>query len=173
MKTFVFIALSFCVALYSFAQNKDAGTDRRAIKDYMMKRDTTPSFKSPNNEAAVKAVLKKYNSAVESLNVEGTDKLFTSDSKVYESGGSEGTYAHYLEHHLTPELKEFKSFTFSDYKADVQVEGAYAFAVETYNYTIVLAKDNSEVKRKGVATSVLRKEKGEWKIMMSHNSSRK
>ena len=122
---------------------------------------------------SVKAVLKKYNSAVENLNMEGTDKLFTSDSKIYESGGSEGTYAHYVEHHLTPELKEFKSFVFSDYKVDVQVEGAYAFAVETYNFTIVMATDNSEVKRKGVATCILRKDKGEWKIMVSHNSSRK
>lgn len=173
MKGWIITVLSVCVAVNSFAQNKEAGTDRQAIKDYLMKRDTIPSFKSSENEIAVKAVLKKYNSAIESLNVEGTDKLFTADAKIYESGGSEGTYAHYLEHHLMPELKEFKSFVFSDYQANVQVEGAYAFTVETYNYTIVLAKDNSEVKRKGVATSVLRKEKGVWKIMISHNSSRK
>ena len=38
---------------------------------------------------------------------------------------------------------------------------------------IVVAKDNAEVKRKGVSTSVLKKIKGEWKIMISHNSSRK
>lgn len=173
MKGLIIVAPSFCIADNSFAQNKEAGTDRQAIKDYMMKRDTTPSFKSSKNEAAVKAVLKKYNSAIEGLNVVGTDKLFSADSKIYESGSSEGTYAHYLEHHLTPELKEFKSFTFSDYKADVQVEGAYAFAVETYNYTMVLAKDNSEVKRKGAATSILKKIKGDWLIMVSHNSSRK
>lgn len=122
---------------------------------------------------AVKAVLKQYNNAVEKLNVMGTDTLFTADSKIYESGGSEGNYAHYLEHHLTPELKEFTSFTFSDYKAEVQVDGKYAFATETYNYSIILAKDNTVVKRKGVATSVLKKIKGEWKIMISHNSSRK
>ena len=122
---------------------------------------------------AVKKVLKQYNNAVVKLNVTGTDTLFTSDSKIYESGGSEGNYAHYLEHHLEPELKEFTSFAFIDYKAEVQVDGKYAFATETYNYIIIVAKDNNEVKRKGVATTVLKKINGEWKIMISHNSSRK
>lgn len=122
---------------------------------------------------AVKAVLKQYSTALEKLDVKGTEKLFTSDSKIFESGGTEGTYAHYLEHHLIPEFKDFISFKFSDYKADVQVDGKYAFATETYNYTIVLSKDNSESKRKGVTTSVLRKVNGQWKIWISHNSSRR
>ncbi|MEJ5962968.1 YybH family protein [Pedobacter immunditicola] len=122
---------------------------------------------------AVRSVLKSYKSAVEKLDTTGTMKLFTSDSKIYESGGNEGTYAHYLEHHLAPELKEFKAFTFSDYKAEVQVDGNYAFATETYDYTITVAKNNMEIKRKGIATSVLRKVNGEWKIMISHSSSRK
>ena len=131
------------------------------------------SFAQSKDGDAVKVVLKQYNDAVGKLDVTGTIKLFTADSKIYESGGSEGNYAHYLEHHLTPELKKFKTFTYSDYKVEVQVDGNYAFATETYNYTIILAKDNTEVKRKGVATSVLIKVKGEWKIMISHNSSRK
>ncbi len=32
-------------------------------------------------------------------------------------------------------------------------------------------KDKTEVKRKGVATSVLKKINGDWKIMISHSSS--
>ena len=131
------------------------------------------AFSQSKDAEAVKAVLKQYNSAIEKLDVTGTEKLFTTDSKIFESGGSEGTYAHYLEHHLGPEFTEFTSFKFSDYKADVQVDGRYAFATETYTYTLVVAKDKSEVKRKGVATSVLKKINGEWKIMISHNSSRK
>ena len=34
---------------------------------------------------------------------------------IFESGGSEGSYAHYLAHHLTPELGEFKSSKFGNY----------------------------------------------------------
>lgn len=147
MKKIFITALILFAAVLSFAQNKEAD--------------------------AAKAVLNQYKAAVQKLDVTGTEKLFTTNSKVFESGGSEGNYAHYLEHHLGPEFKEFKSFKYSDYKVDVQVDGNYAFATETYNYVIVVAKDNTEVKRKGVATSVLKKVNGEWKIMVSHNSSRK
>jgi uncharacterized protein (TIGR02246 family) len=134
---------------------------------------TITGFTQTKDSNAVKGVLKEYNSAIEKLDATGTEKLFTADSKIFESGGSEGNYAHYLEHHLNPELKEFKSFQFSDYKVEVKIDGKYAFATETYNYTIIVAKDNSEAKRKGVATSVLKKENGTWKIMIGHNSSRK
>ncbi len=131
------------------------------------------SFAQNKEADAAKEVLKQYKDAVEKLDVSGTEKLFTADSKIFESGGSEGNYAHYLEHHLGPEFKNFKSFTYSNYKVEVQVDRNYAFATEVYNYTIIVAKDNTEVKRKGVSTSVLKKIKGEWKIMVSHNSSRK
>ncbi|HXH98648.1 MAG TPA: nuclear transport factor 2 family protein [Sphingobacteriaceae bacterium] len=126
-----------------------------------------------NDTEEVKAVLDKYKSAIQKLDATGTEQLFTTDSRIYESGSIEGTYTHYLEHHLAPEFKVFKSFTFSDYKVDVQIDGNYAFTTETYNYAIVVAKDNLEIKRKGVATSVLKKIKGQWKIMVSHSSSRK
>ncbi|MDQ6757624.1 MAG: DUF4440 domain-containing protein, partial [Bacteroidota bacterium] len=96
------------------------------------------TFSQNKDSEAVKVVLKKYNNAVEKLDVTGTEKLFTVDSKIFESGGSEGTYAHYLEHHLGPEFKEFTSFKYNDYKVDVQVDGKYAFATETYGYTITL-----------------------------------
>ena len=156
-----------------FAQSKETGTDRESIKKYMNNKDTMPDLIQNKNAELVKKVLKRYNSAIEALDVTGTERFFTTDSKIYESGGSEGNYAHYMEHHLTPELKEFRSFTYSDYEVEVQVDGNYAFTTETYTYTIIVAKDNTEVKRKGVATSVLKKVKGQWMIMISHSSSRK
>lgn len=145
-KIFVFL-LFFGIAFSAFSQNKEI--------------------------EAVKSVLMKYSQAIEKLDVAGTENLFTKDSRVFESGGSEGTYAHYLDHHLIPEFKEFSSFKYSDYKVDVKVDGDYAFATETYTYTLVLTKDKTEIKRKGVATSVLKKVNGKWLIMISHNSSRK
>ena len=145
-KIFIILVIAFSF-ITTFAQNKDAD--------------------------AVKFVLKQYKDAVEKLDVTGTEKFFTTDSKIFESGSSEGSFAHYLEHHLSPEFKAFKSFKYNDYKIEMQVDGNYVFATETYTYIIVIAKDNSEVKRKGVSTSVLKKINGQWKIMISHNSSRK
>jgi ketosteroid isomerase-like protein len=132
------------------------------------------------DEAAVRAVLKRYQQAVQKLDTTGTTRLFVPNSVIVETGSREGTYAHYRDHHLGPELKEFSSFTYSDYKADVTVDGPYAFATETYTYTIGLKKDPkaaatpAPVKRRGVATSVLRKNAaGQWQFVSNHNSARK
>jgi len=123
-------------------------------------------------EAAVRAVLSQYKSAIERLDATGTEQLFTPNSAIFETGGVEGTYANYLAHHLGPELKEFKSFSFSDYKVDVRLEGPIALATESYRYRIE-TKSGEVAERLGVATSALKKVDGKWKIISMHNSARR
>lgn len=147
MKKIFTTAFVLCLSIILFAQNKDV--------------------------EAVKTVLKNYSTAIEKLDTTGITNLFLKNSSIYEGGSSEGTIGHYLEHHLGPELKEFKSFAFSDYKVEVTITGEYAFSTETYIYTIVLAKDAKEIKSKGVATSVLKKTNEGWKIVSTHTSFRK
>jgi len=124
------------------------------------------------DEAAVRAVLSQYKAAIERLDATGTERFFATDSEIFETGGVEGSYANYLAHHLGPELIEFKSFGFSDYKVDVRFEGPVALATETYSYRIE-TKAGEIAERRGVATSVLKKIGGEWKILSMHNSARK
>ncbi len=128
---------------------------------------------------AVEAVMKSYQDAIQGLTTEGTFDLFAKESSVFESGGVEGTYENYAEHHLKPELDAFDSFKFSDYKIDINIDLPYAFVTETYIYTIGL-KANEEkgreartVEQKGVATSDLKKIDGKWKIIKTHTSARK
>lgn len=125
------------------------------------------------DEQKVKEILSSYHNALQNLDVKGTDVLFAANSQIIESGKVEGTYADYLTHHIGPELGDFASFKFENYNVEVTIAGDHAFAVEIYNYTIVLKKDNSEVKRRGVASSFLERKNGEWKIVHMHNSSRK
>lgn len=125
------------------------------------------------DQEAVKQVLNSYKKAIETLDLTGVDKLFIEKSVVIESGKVEGRYQDYLVNHIGPELGDFKTFTFSDYKVELTVSLPYAFATETYRYSIVLKKDDSVIERKGVATSVLKKENGIWKIVNMHNSSRR
>jgi hypothetical protein len=120
---------------------------------------------------SVKQTLNSYKSKIESLDTTGITSLFVSSSKIIEQGKDEGTISHYLEHHLGPELKDFKAFKFSNYKVDVNIIGNYAYTTESYTYTITL-KDK-ESKNNGLATSVLQKIKGEWKIVQSHSSFRR
>ena len=105
-------------------------------------------------------------------------ELFSEYSKVYESGGVEGSYANYIKHHIGPELSHFNSFKFSDYNIEAEVDLPYAFVTETYIYKIDL-KANPEknreaqiIKKKGVATSILKKINEKWKIIRTHSSSR-
>lgn len=123
-------------------------------------------------EAAVKEILASYKAGVEFLSPEGLADLFLKDCQIFESGNSEGTFDHYLDHHLGPELKEFKSFKFSDYKVSVTVDLPYAFTTETYSFRIELPEDGNVIERKGVATSVLKKVDNQWKVMKMHSSSR-
>ena len=122
--------------------------------------------------AAVRLVLHNYEMAVERLDPRGTEVLFAPDSEIFESGGSEGNYANYLAHHLTPELGEFKSFKVSDYNIAVRFEGPVALASETYKYRIE-TKTGEVAERFGVATSVLRKTGSGWQIVTMHSSGRK
>ena len=124
------------------------------------------------DETAIKAVLTQYKSAIERLDAAGTERLFTPDSTIFETGGVEGSYSNYLAKHLGPELGHFKSFKFSDYKVDVRFEGPVALATETYTYWIE-PKEGEVAQRRGVATSVLKKIGGQWKILSMHNSARK
>lgn len=121
---------------------------------------------------AIEAILENYKGAIERLDASGTEKLFATDSQIFETGGVEGTYQNYLAHHLGPELDHFRSFKFSDYKVDVRFEGPVALATETYRYRI--ETESGEVaERLGVATSVLKEVNGEWKILSMHNSARR
>ncbi len=120
----------------------------------------------------VKSVLSSYKSALEKLDLTGVERLFATDNQVVESGKVEGGYADYRDNHIGPELGHFKSFKFSDYVVTVRMEGPIALATETYRYTIVLKDKPEPIERTGVATSVLKKSDGQWRIVSTHSSSR-
>lgn len=124
------------------------------------------------DEASVKEVMLAYKSGIEALSADGLTDLFMKDSEVFESGGVEGSFDHYLEHHLAPELQAFESFQFSDYSISTKIELPFAFSTETYDYTIVLASDGRTIVQRGVATSILRKVQGKWRILKTHTSAR-
>lgn len=129
---------------------------------------------------AVLSVMKTYKDALQNLTTEGTFELFAENSQVYESGGVEGSYAQYIEHHLGPELGHFEKFEFSDYEIDIEIDIEidlpHAFTTETYVYTIVLRPNEKgetrTIHKKGVATSILKKMEDNWQIIKTHSSSR-
>ena len=151
--------------LFLLAASASVATPSTAHPDHRANSPIAAGIQSPAavERAAVQTVLSRYKAAIERLDARGTEQLFSANSAIFETGGTEGTYANYLAHHLGPELHEFKSFKFSDYKVDVHLLGpAAAHAIETYKYRIE-TKKGEVVERIGVATSVLQKEGGRWK----------
>lgn len=127
---------------------------------------------APSDTAAVEAVLASYKTSLERLDLTGVEDLFAEDNQVIESGKVEGRYTDYLANHIGPELDHFQSFAFSDYKVDVNVMESVAWATETYRYTIRLKDKADVIERQGVASTVLNKHDGQWKIVSTHSSSR-
>ncbi|WP_288955457.1 nuclear transport factor 2 family protein [uncultured Polaribacter sp.] len=168
-KSVLLILLSF--AIISSCKNKEKVEVETSIKEVVI------DIKS--EKQLVENVMKSYKDAIQNLTTEGTFVLFTPDATVFEQGKVEGTYKDYIDHHLGPELGHFKSFTFSDYEIHTTVNLPYAYTTENYLYTIVLKGDEAKgtqertVKSKGVATSILQKINGMWKIIHSHTSFRK
>ncbi|CAM4275714.1 nuclear transport factor 2 family protein [Gillisia hiemivivida] len=170
---FLLLSLIIILGIYSCKEEtKDTSSEVMPMEIEAVEVDV----EKEKNE--VIAHMKKYKDAFQNLSTEGTMELFSEDSQVFESGGAEGTYANYIENHIGPELSHFNSFTFSDYTIDAQIDLPYAFTAETYIYTLDL-KPNKEknrkaqiISKKGVATSVLKKVDGSWKILKTHSSSR-
>lgn len=122
--------------------------------------------------AAIRSVVGQYKQALETLDAAKAKDLFTADSQVFESGGVEGSFDHYLEHHIGPELAEFKEFTFRDYNLEVRLDLPFAITTESYIYRIIVKEDGRVVERQGVTTSLLKKINGQWKFLQTHSSSR-
>ena len=124
-----------------------------------------------DQRAAITRILGDYRGAIERLDASGTERLFASNSAIFENGGVEGNYANYLAHHLGPELGHFRSFRFSDHQLDLWCDGGVAVATETYSYRIERA-EGDPIERRGVTTSVLRRVDRDWRIVNMHGSSR-
>ena len=131
-----------------------------------------PAAAASDDTAAIKAVLATYKTALERRDLTGVDALFAERNEVMESGKVEGSYADYVTHHIGPELGHIQRFTFDDYAVTVEQAGDIAWATETYRYTIVLPDRADPIVRQGVATTVLERREGAWKIRAMHSSSR-
>jgi ketosteroid isomerase-like protein len=133
-------------------------------------------FAQKNATDEVKKTMAAYKTAMEKLDKEAMKNLFADDAMVYENGDPGDKAADFLKEHMYPEFDMFSSFTYDTYKSDIIISGDYAYSTETFNYTIVLKKDNGKPitpSSMGVATAVLKKTSSGWKIISYHSSYRK
>ena len=119
-------------------------------------------------------VASAYLDAMESGDLDAAEALFASQSSVFESGREEGTWQHYREHHIGPELAEFESFTITrgESEGHMSQDGSMAFVARPIEYRIQL-HDGRTIESKGVVSFVMELEGTEYRIRHLHWSSRR
>jgi ketosteroid isomerase-like protein len=123
-----------------------------------------------NDSERVVAALQGYAAAVQSKDMNKIEKqvVTTDDFAMFEGGHINWGWTDYRDHHLGPELKQFLEFQYgyANIKAHVMGEMAYA----TLKYNIAIKTKEREMSGEGLATAILSKENGDWKILHMHTS---
>ena len=119
------------------------------------------------------AVAAAYLDAMESSNLDRAEELFSEASSVFESGGVEGSWQDYRQHHIGPELDQIVTFvvTRSDPESQTSEDGTMSFVAWPIEYRIELA-DGRLVNSRGTVSFVLVREVGHYRIRHLHWSSR-
>ncbi len=124
-----------------------------------------------NDDEAVRAVLMQSATGFERGDLATLNKVYANDESVtiFESGHANYGWADYRDHHLVPEMKEFKNtkYTLSDIK--VKVSGNTAWA--TYKYALTGDLKDRHIDVKGLGTAVLEKRGSGWQIVHTHTSA--
>lgn len=119
-------------------------------------------------------IAQSYLLALDNNDLDVAGALFTDESSVFENGGNEGTWSHYREHHLQPEVEAIVSFktTLGEPNSTSSKDGSMAVVTWPIEYHIELTEDRS-VDSKGVVTFVLVRRGEEFRIQHLHWSSRR
>jgi ketosteroid isomerase-like protein len=128
------------------------------------------SSQANDEESAVISVLTGYAAAIESKDIQEIEKyVVTTDAfTVFEGGSVNRGWADYRDNHLAPELKEFQEIQYRYDNIEARVRGDMAYA--TLKYAISVKMKTRDVSAKGLATAVLVKDQGTWKITHMHTS---
>lgn len=131
----------------------------------------TASAQTSDDEKAIVAVIRQNAAAFAANDVATMDKIWadSEDVIIFESGYADYGWKKYREHHLVPEMKEFSNtkYEYTDIKA--KVSGGLAYA--TMKYSLSADVKNRRVESAGLATAVLEKRDGGWKIVHFHTSA--
>lgn len=123
-----------------------------------------------DERARVEAVVRATFSASEAGDLRALDTLYRADATIVEGAGLDRGWANYRDHHLAPELKEFRDFRYRPSEIEVTVDGATAWV--TFRYTIGATMATRTIDAVGRGTMILRRVDGRWFVQHSHTSSR-
>ena len=119
-------------------------------------------------------VCRAYFEAMDNSDLDAAGKLFAEKSLIFETGGVEGSWKTYREHHLGPEIDGVLSFETSlgEPEAMSSKDGSMSVVAWPIEFHIKF-KDDREIDSRGTVTFVLSLEDGMQRIRHLHWSSRR
>ena len=123
-------------------------------------------------ETQILDFFKSYDAAFNAKDLAKLATLYHPEVTIFEGAGINRGWADYRDNHLGPELKSFQNLQWAHSNIVVHVLGE-ASAYVTADYTIKYQAGERAVDSGGIATHVLVKEQGQWKIRHSHTAARR
>jgi uncharacterized protein (TIGR02246 family) len=130
------------------------------------------SVSAQSRDAEVIAYFKAYDAAFNARDIDKLATLYHAEVTIFEGSGINRGWVDYRDNHLGPELKSFQDLQWAHSNIVVHLLGDSA-AYVTADYTIKYRTGDRVVDSGGIATHVLVKEQGAWKIRHSHTAARR
>lgn len=123
-------------------------------------------------QTEVLAFFKAYDAAFNAKDMDKLATLYHPDVTIFEGSGINRGWVDYRDNHLGPEMKSFQNLQWAHSNIVVHMLGESA-AYVTADYSIKYTAGERAVDGTGIATHVLVKDQGVWKIRHSHTASRR
>jgi ketosteroid isomerase-like protein len=130
----------------------------------------TPTLAQRALSDSVAATVRAVFHAAERGDMEVLGRLYDPDVTIGEGAGLDRGWIQYRDHHLVPELREFRNFRYRPFAIEVRmISPRSAYALFRYG----LRADTAERAVVGRGTMVLQRgEDGRWRVVHSHTSGR-
>jgi uncharacterized protein (TIGR02246 family) len=125
-----------------------------------------------SGQAEILAFFKAYDAAFNARDLDRLGTMYHPELTVFEGGGIDRTWAVYRDRHLGPELERFQNLAWAHSDIEVHMLGDAA-AYVTASYSIKYTMGERDVDSGGIATHVLVKEDGTWRIRHSQTAARR
>jgi ketosteroid isomerase-like protein len=127
---------------------------------------------TPSDRGGVLLALTNYRAAMTARDLKALARTVTSDLMVAEGTSVNLGWADYRDHHIGPEMREWRYFSVEGVKTEVlEISGDQAFVVQ--KSTVTLGEKDGPVPLESVETFVLRRSDGSWKIRHVHFSGKR
>ena len=120
----------------------------------------------------IAAFFKAYDTAFNARDIDKLATLYHPEVTIFEGSGINRGWVDYRDNHLGPELKSFQDLQWAHSNLVVHMLGDSA-AYVTADYSIKYKAGDRAVDSGGIATHVLVKEQGAWRIRHSHTAARR